>query len=171
MDAVSLLQQTAKSTHEWLDMTVGDVTSEQAQWAPPNGANIGAHYAHIATSEDAMINAIVRGESLMAATSWAGKTGLSEPMPQGAFDEWSRNVRIDMPALRSYSQAVFANTEAYIASLTPEDLDRPIDLTSWGVGIVPLGIFISSFAIANTNCHCGEISFIKGLQGLKGYPL
>jgi len=170
MDGVTLLQQQAKWTHDWLESTVGDVTSEQAHWAPSNGVNLGAHYAHIVFSEDALINHMAKGEAPMAATSWAGKTGLSEPMPQGAWDGWARSVRIDMPALRAYGQAVFANTDAYIASLTPEDLDRQIDLTSWGLGMVPLGTFISSITLANDNWHCGEISMLKGLQGLKGYP-
>ncbi|MDQ6833795.1 MAG: hypothetical protein M3008_10370, partial [Chloroflexota bacterium] len=94
----------------------------------------------------------------------------NEPMPQGPFDEWSRTTQFDVPALRAFGKAVFANTESYIASLTPEDLDREIDLTSWGMGKVPLGVFIGGITLANTNWHCGEISLIKGLQGMKGYP-
>lgn len=170
MDAVTLLQQIAKGSHDWLESTVGDVTPEQVHWAPATGVNIGAHYAHIVVGEDALINHMAKGEAPMAATSWAGKTGLSEPMPQGAWDDWAKSAQIDMPALRSYGQAVFANTESYIASLSPEDLDRPIDLTSWGMGIVPLGTFIGAITLANTNWHCGEISLLKGLQGMKGYP-
>ena len=38
------------------------------------------------------------------------------------------------------------------------------------MGMVPIGILIGSFSIANMNQHCGEISLLKGLQGLKGYP-
>jgi DinB superfamily len=170
MDAVFLLQHLAKSAHQWLEQTVGDVTPEQVHWAPENGVNLGAHYAHIVVGEDVLINGIARGGAEMAGASLEGKTGLSEPMPQGAFDEWAKRVQIDMPALRAYGAAVFANTEAYIASLTPEDLDREIDLASWGMDKVPLGVFIGAFAIANTNWHCGEISTLKGLQGLKGYP-
>jgi hypothetical protein len=170
MDAVSLLQQIAKTSHEWLGGTVGEVTPEQVQWAPPNATNIGAQYAHIVVGEDFLVNTMAKGGAPMAATSWEGKTGLSAPMPQGAWGEWARTVQIDMPALRAYGAAVFANTEGYIASLTPEDLDREIDLTSWGMGKVPLGAFIGAITLANTNWHCGEISLLKGLQGLKGYP-
>lgn len=75
-----------------------------------------------------------------------------------------------MPALRAYGQAVFVDTESYIASLSPEDLDREIDVTHWGMGKVPLGAFIGAITLVNTNRHCGEISLLKGLQGLKGYP-
>ena len=120
MDTVFLLQQMARSAHEWLEQTVGDVTPEQVHWAPENGLNLGAHYAHIVISEDVLINRIIRGGAEMASASFEGKTGLSEPMPQGAFDDWAKTVQIDMPALRAYGTAVFANTEAYIGSLTPE---------------------------------------------------
>ena len=117
-----------------------------------------------------LINAVAKGGAPMAATDWAGKTGLSEPMPRGSFSDWSRTATIDMTALREYGRAMCANTEAYIASLTPEDLDREIDLTALGLGKVSLGFFIGGIVLANTNWHCGEISCIKGQQGLKGYP-
>ena len=171
MDAASLLQQLAVSAHQWLESTVGEVTSEQAHWQPPKGVNIGAHYAHIVNGEDVLINEMAKGEKSLAATTWEGKMGLSEPLPWGPLDAWSRSATIDMPTLRAYGQAVFAGTEAYIGSLTADDLDRPIDLTGWGMGMMPLGTFIGAFAIGNTNWHCGEISFVKGLQGLKGYPV
>lgn len=170
MDAVTLLKQQAHGTHQWLEGTLGDLTSEQAQWAPEGAMSAGAHYAHIVGGEDMLINAVAKGGAPMAAGEWAGKTGLSEPMPSGSFSDWSRTVTIDMPALHEYGRAVNANTEAYIASLTADDLDREIDLTALGLGKVSLGFFISGIVLANTNWHCGEISCVKGLQGLKGYP-
>jgi hypothetical protein len=170
MDAGSLLQQQASWAHAWLDGTLGDITSEQVHWLSPNGSNVGAQYAHIVSSEDFLINVVAKGGAPLAATAWAGKTGLSEPMPRGAFDEWAQRVRIDIPALREYGNAVFANTEEYIASLSSEELDRPLDLTDWGLGKISLGIFIGGLVLGNTYCHCGEMSCIKGLQGLKGYP-
>jgi len=91
-------------------------------------------------------------------------------MPWGPLDAWSRSVTTDMPVLRAYSQVVFANTKPYIASLTADDLDQPFDLTGWGMGMMPLETFIGAFAIGNTNWQCGERSFVKGLQELKGYP-
>jgi hypothetical protein len=54
--------------------------------------------------------------------------------------------------------------------LTPDDLDREIDLTASGLGKVSLGFLIGGITLGNTNTRCGEISCIKGLQGLKGYP-
>ena len=121
MDAVTLLKQQAHGTHQWLEGRW--VTSIPRRRNGPQRARClpVTHYAHLVNAEDALIIAVARGGAPMAATDWAGKTGLSEPMPQGSFSDWSRTVTIDLPALRAYGQAVFANTEAYIASLTPED--------------------------------------------------
>ena len=156
MDAVSLLQQQSFSAHEWLDGTLGDVTPEQVHWAPPNGLHIGAQYAHIVLGEDILINTMCKGGATMASTDWEGKTGLSEPMPAGAFGDWAKRVQIDMPALRAFGKAVFANTESYIAALTPEELDRKIDLTSWGMGVVPLGFFIGGIITAMVTPFDGD---------------
>lgn len=170
MDAVTLIQQQAHGSRGWLEGTLGDLTPEQLKWAPQGVPPIGAQYAHIVTGEDFLVNALAKGGAPMFATDWAGKTGLSELPPQGAWGDWSRSVDVDLPALRAYAKAVFANTEAYIASLTPEDLDRTVDLTALGIGKVSLGFFLSGIVLANLNWHCGEISCLKGQQGLKGYP-
>ena len=78
----------------------------------------------------------------------------------------SHDLRTPLASLHGYLETLSLKD----ASLTPEDLDREIDLTSWGMGMVPLGAFIGAITLANTNWHCGEISLLKGLQGLKGYP-
>lgn len=52
MDAVTLLKQQAHGTHQWLEATFCDLTSEQAQWAPEGAMSAGAHYAHIVGGQD-----------------------------------------------------------------------------------------------------------------------
>jgi hypothetical protein len=41
-------------------------------------------------------------------------------------------VRADLPALRQYTDAVFAATDAYLPSLADADLRSPLDLTALG---------------------------------------
>jgi hypothetical protein len=173
MDAVYLLQQEVTAAHDWLESTLGDVTPEQVHWRPEGGLPpLGAHYAHIITVEDFLINGVIKGGAPLLATTWEGKTGLSE-LPPGpvAWDEWGRTVRIDLPALRAYGRAVFASTDDYLATLTPVDLDRELDLTSLNAGTPLLGVFLGTIVISNVNWHSGEISLLKGLQGMRGYPL
>jgi hypothetical protein len=168
VDAVSQLRSLYEQAHGTLEATMADVAPEQVHWSPPGKAiPIGASYAHALTGEDGVLRGMVQKTAPLFASVWAGRAGLSEPPPQGLdWDEWSRRVQIDLPALRAYGQAVYAATDAYLASLTPEDLDTEIDGFT---GREKLGSFLMSLAL-HVGWHTGEISSVKGLTGAKGYP-
>ena len=171
MDAVSLLSQQIRSAHEVVEGTVADLTAEQAQWDPAGKAVAAAPlFVHLASGEDLFLN-MMTGRQPLAMGAYAGETGISEPYPvQGGYDEWAKRVKIDLPQLRGYVQAVFKNTEDYVAGLTPEGLDKELDLSSAGLGKMSLGAFITMTSVIHPSNHIGEISCLKGLQGAKGYP-
>jgi hypothetical protein len=171
VDAVSLLSQQIRSAHEIVEGTVADLTAEQAQWNPAGKAiAAGPLYVHVSAAEDLFLNMVV-GRQPLAMGAYAGKTGVSEPHPMGGgYDEWAQRVKIDLPQLREYVQAVFKNTEDYVAGLTPEALDKELDLTNAGLGKMSLGAFITVTSVIHPSNHIGEISCLKGLQGSKGYP-
>ncbi len=175
---VSLLHEQLKGARQVLMGTMDGVTSEQAHWSPPGKANpLGATYAHVLTTEDGVINAMVQGGAPLFASSWAGKVGVSEMAPGPSPDqpglpdwgEWARSVEVDVAALGAYAQAVFAASDEYIASLSDADLDKPVDLSAIGLGERTVGSLIGT-VISNTQWHTGEIACLKGLQGEKGYP-
>jgi hypothetical protein len=170
-NAVSLLRQQFKLGHDFLEGTMQGVSSAHAHWTPAGKAQpLGANYAHVVASEDGLISGLLRGATPLMASSWAGKTGLSELPPQmPPWDEWSRRVKVDPEALRRYAQAVYEATDSYLASLTDEDLNRPLDLSAVGLGQQTVGAFLS-ILIFNVHTHTGEIACLKGLQGLQGYP-
>ena len=165
------LYQTLFSTaHTWLDQTFADVTAEQAVWKPTGKVvPAGAHYAHHLTGEDFFVHQLFQGVAPLMASSHAGKIGTSEPPPQGDWSEWARTVQIDLPALRSYAQAVYADTDAFLSGLDADSLNREIDLSAMGMGLMKLSELLN-IILLDTAMHCGEISAVKGLQGLKGYP-
>lgn len=178
-NVISLLREQVKTVHELLEGTMADVTGEQAHWTPPGLAlPIGATYAHVVAGEDGLIHGMLRGGTPLFASSFAGKTGLSEPPPppdpkSPGFPDWrgwSRTVKVDLPATRIYARAVYAATDGYLASLQGKDLDRPVDLTLLGLGKSTLLFVINNGILANGFAHCGEISCLKGLQGRQGYP-
>ena len=171
MDMRVLLQQYITFSHDTLEATLGAVTADQARSVPEGRANsIAANYAHVMIGEDYFINTMAQGKPPLMATTMAGAMGLSAPPPQGDWSEWARSVEIDVPALRAYGRAVYANTDAFLASLSDEDLDRTIDLTAFHFGHVPMPLFLAIFVGGHTNLHTGEISYAKGVQGLQGYP-
>ena len=79
-------------------------------------------------------------------------------------------MRIDLPAFRAYSKAVFKATDAYLAALPDAELSSPLDLSAMGMGTQTVGFVLNNVMIGHAYCHCGEISALKGIQGKRGYP-
>ena len=74
---------------------------------------------------------------------------------------------MDLPALHDYAQATAQALLGWVASLTPEDLERTLPTP---IGEFNLGQVLEMFIIWHINDHCGEISALKGCQGSRGYP-
>lgn len=171
MQATALLRKQIQQAHSFLQATVDGVTPEQAHWTPPGTANpLAATYVHAIASEDLAVNMILKGETPLYASAYADETGVSEIQPLTTL-EWARRVRVDLPTLHHYAQAVHTATDAYLAQLTDEDLARDIDLSSFGLGHMTVEIILSRMVLGHIDNMCGEISCLKGLQGGRGYPL
>ncbi len=174
---ISLLRQQLQEAHQFLEATIAGVTPGQAHWVPPGNAHpIGASYVHAIMTEDIVVNVALKGGAPLFATTWAGKTGFSEPMPMPGPDwkdyaRWAGRVQVDLPEMQAYTQAVYAATDGYLSSLTPEDLDQTIDLSNLGMGQVTRAWVLSRLVIGHADNICGEISCLKGLQGVQGYPI
>lgn len=170
MNAVELLRMQLEAAHNYLEATVGEATPEQLHYAPPGRAlPVGAAYAHVVFSEDIMVQTL-KGEKPLFESGVT--TGASEPHPNfmvegtwGHYPEWTKSARFDLAQLKAYAQRVYANTDAYLATLREDDLDKPNMFSeksqAWS---------ISRALIAHVDNLAGEISAAKGLQGLQGYP-
>ena len=169
----ALLQMQIRTAHNWLEGTMQHVTTAMAHWLPAgNPGSIGAQYAHVALTEDYFVQSVLRGRVPLSAGPYAGKLGLSELPPargQGSWGQWSRAVQVDLDLLRAYARAVYSATEDYLGSIGDEALYQPIDVTGIGLG-VRTAASVLSMLLGNAHNHCGEISALKGLQGLTGYP-
>jgi hypothetical protein len=173
------IREQLKSAHWTLEATMKDVNGEMAHWAPPGIAlPIGAAYAHYVTSEDMLVNGLIKGGVPLFVGSHAGKTGLSEPPPNAATAKdqsgdlagWCRRVHVDLAVFRDYGKSVYAATDAYLATMPDTELDRMVDLSSVGMGTQSIGFVLKNAVIGHAYCHCGEIAALKGVQGKKGYP-
>ena len=171
MDAVDLLRYQVKGTYAWLEMTVSDVTEEQANWKPPGVANsIGSVYAHLLISADFDLNSRVYGRMPLVAGEFKGSVGLSE-MHLGGFDwhDWASRLRVDWKALRRYGRAVRQCVEGYVDSLTMDELERRVDMSAHGLGIWKGLDIYNLHGIDHPRLHGGEIACLKGLQGVSGW--
>ncbi|MDQ6877492.1 MAG: hypothetical protein M3082_07295, partial [Candidatus Dormibacteraeota bacterium] len=110
------------------------------------------------------------------ATSWADRTGIDKPMPMpggaggGDLGEWYRTVKVDLVPCRQYAQAVWASAAEFINGADETVLAKDVDMNFVGAGNMSVAVVFSVFVTGHLNNLCGEISAIKGANGLKGYP-
>ena len=170
MDSVELLQYSVKNAFEILGSVTADMTQEQADWPPPGTANpAGALYWHTIDSTDQIVHGWGLGQAPLSQTAgWQDKV-LVASAPEGEEDMAviMRAVRIDLPVGHEYAGAVAEATQTWLASLTPDDLDRKIETP---YGELVLGQMVEMFVAWHVSAHCGEIAVLKGLQGARGYP-
>ncbi len=177
MNTIKYIRDQIKNAHGLLEATMSDVSSQHAQWLPAGTAlPVGAVYSHMVQSEDTTVNMLLKKGQPLMTTSFLNKTGASELMPMPGEDwskkhaDWAKKVVVDLVAAKEYAQAVYLATDEYIASLTDEDLNKPVDLSMFGMGQVTLAWVIDRFISGHCDNLAGEIAALKGLQGLKGYP-
>lgn len=172
----SLIHSQVKSAREALQGTVADVTNEEAQRQPGGLANpIGAQYAHVLTSEDGIVNGMLKGGAPLFASEFAGRAGFDTPPPSQAegeaglanWHQWANSVTVDMDGLRSYAQAVHAATDAYFEGVSDAELMATVPTP---LGEMSTAQLLSAAVTANHNMHCGEIACMKGMHGKQGYP-
>lgn len=174
VSVVKNLHLQLKDAHETLNATMQDVTDEVAAFMPPGKANpIAGTYAHLIMSEDFFSNMLLQQKPPLFATTWKDKTGASEVQPtewEKAYPKWLKEVKVDIEQMNTYAKAVHEASEAYVDSLKDEDLLKEVDMSAFGMGNKSVISIISSMIIAHANQITGEISVLKGIQNLKGYP-
>lgn len=173
--ALQLIKDQIKDARATFEGTVADIQDSHLHTAPGGKAlPLGSLVAHLVFSEDVIVQGMIQGKTPLYVSTWKDRTGVSEPMP--AMDDkwtvahaaWSKSVKVKLPLLLKYAKAVFAATDTYVKSLKDKDLEKEIDLGSWGKK--SLASLLTGFIIAHTNSLTGEISALKGINGAKGYP-
>ena len=175
LTVTQVLSDQLEHAHQNFLATLNEVTDTVANFQPSGIANsIGSMWAHLVVSEDYFVAMIIAGGQPLVMTTWSEKTGLSEPHPMDnwatAYPAWTKNVRIDTAQLLGYTKAVFAASEEKISSLTPELVEEMKDMSALGSGQMSVASILDGMVIGHCHDIMGEISALKGIQGLKGYP-
>lgn len=171
MKAKELLQRQLELSHHTIEMTVAGASPEQLHHrADGTAMTIAANLAHIVAGEDRLLHFFVLKGTPLAEGEWKGRTGASEDLAFGMdMGAWAQTVQVDMEQTLAYAHEVWKQTTDFLASRSDEDLAQMVDFSAFGLGDLPMGTAFS-LIIANNNWHTGEISAMKGLQGLQGYP-
>lgn len=172
MGTNQFLREQLTQARAFLAGTLAGIDAEAAHAPAPGRLNpIAATYAHLVVGEDGFVNGLIRGAAPLCASAWSGRTGLSE-LPPGdpAWADWGRSVRVDLDALGLYAGAVARSTDLFVASLSPRDLEGPVDLSALGFGERSLGWVLGAGVLGHLLAHWGEIAALKGLRGGTGFP-
>jgi hypothetical protein len=157
MNTVELLQYSLGFAFDILSQVTADLTQEQADWRPPGTAStISAIYWHTLTYVDYFVrNYCIEGKRLP-------ETVESRPDVLRM-----QAVEADVSELHQFASGVRSTVQDWVASLAPTDLDRRRHTTA---GELNVGQMLEIYIVWHINVHCGEISALKGCQGLRGYP-
>jgi hypothetical protein len=169
MDAKVLLRGQMTELHGILEGAIGDCPPEMLARRLPGATinSIGAIYAHTIFGEDGLLNGLVRGETpVYYAGGWAQKIGLE--MPKGGLEpDWK--INFDPALFRQYAAAVFRSMDEYLASATDADMERVVE--PGFAPPMPVRSFIGNLLLWHVATHQGEISALKGVQGMNGLTL
>lgn len=171
MTPQALLKQQLGGVHDILEQTIADCSQHTLDHNPPNATitNVGSIYAHIIFSEDGIIQGMLQKKApIFHAQSWDSRLNVAMPANPQFDPAWGRTVRMNLPPFREYAKAVYAATDAYVAGLTPADLERKVD--TGFIGEQTVGMVLGNICVWHVAEHNGEIAALKGAQGLKGLP-
>jgi hypothetical protein len=166
MDVRTTLREQMQTMHSILEAAVADCSPGAVSHRPDGWAinSIGAVYAHTVFSEDGLVNGLIRGaQPVYFAGGWAPKVGID--MPQGGLDPaW--NPAVDLGLFRQYAAAVYQSVDEYLASASDADLDHVVD--AGFAPPMPVRSFFANILAWHVATHQGEVSALKGVQGVNG---
>jgi len=151
--------------HRMGDIALEGLTREVAQYDAGGTTNtIQQLLSHMTIGEDNAINRMLKGgERILEAQGWAAKTAI--PTERGAV--WGKEWALDLDAFREYRELVKHSAVDYVSNMDLADLDREVE---WMNGTRPAHSVLQVVVIHHMLGHSGEVSALKGLQGLKGLP-
>ena len=168
MDAKTYVEKQIANMRSLTDDVVKGTTEDQFNWLPPGKLNpMSAVLIHIVGGEDFFIQAILQGKPRVWETgAWAKQIGIQIPPSPGHDWDECRCTRLALAPVLGYVQAVRAATDAYLAGLTAEELDRQVNFVG---RMVPASQMLA-LLVVHAAGHAGEIAALKGMQGVQGLP-
>ena len=152
-----------------IDSTMKEMTPELFNWPPPGTANtISATFVHFMHTEDHFIQVIIQGvPTVWENSGWSARTGI--PKPPGIGEDWSdfKHRQTALPPLMDYKTAVWAATDAFLAKLTGEEMERKVKFANGERTVAEMLIL----CVSQAHGHMGEIAALKGIQGVKGLAI
>lgn len=163
MDSITYARKSLEQAFKLFNIVADGMTDEQYNWEPQGTANsIARSHVHAMSSVDFFLNGTLKGGE-MAWPAFAAANGL----PANPMEIWSFPSAIPLASMKEYGANVQQSVLEYVSSLTEADLDRVVDTSFFGQQTTA---FLIQLAGTHSMGHGGDMSAVKGLQGLKGLP-
>ena len=163
MKAKDYARSQVEGALDFMAMCAKDMDEAQYNHKPAGTTNSAAKlHAHALSGADFFVTVVLAGKP----SKWpefASQTGL----PENQREIWGSDATISLDVMQAYAEAIKGPTLEYIDSLSDEDLDREFDTRFAGTQTVA---WVLQLVGSHTIGHAGEISAVKGTQGLKGLP-
>jgi len=150
--------------HAALIKITDGLSAEELAWQPGAANSIAFLMLHIARSEDINITMRLQGKpQVWASGKWYEKYHL--PADETTFGWTEEKLATfkypDLKDMLAYAEAVHAETKKYLAGLTPQELERIVNVSY--LGDIPIGKLFARMII-HLSGHVGEMSYIRGLK-------
>jgi len=164
MQTKDYIQSQFDFLHAALLKATDGLTAEELSWQPGAANSIGFLMLHIARSEDLNIMTRLQGKpQVWVSGKWYEKFGLAaDELTFGWSEEKLAAFKSpNAKELLAYAEAVRAETKKYVSNLTPQELERIVNISY--LGDLPIGKLFARMII-HLSGHVGEMSYIRGLK-------
>ena len=157
-----------------LAMCIEGLTVEQLMQQPdPESNPLGWNAWHLTRVQDHQISGLAGREQAWIVDGWHERFGMeADPQNNGvghSMDEVRAFQSPEASVIIEYYDAVYARTQEYLQTITPEALDRVLNEPRWDP-MPTVGVRIVS-VMHDCSMHAGEMAYLKGmLERRQWYP-
>jgi hypothetical protein len=174
LTALTVLRDGLHSVHGMLDKALNGTTLEHWNFRPAEGG-VSPFFSlwHYVRTEDNIVNFVIQGRN----TVWLeGGYDQAFGLPRtaqgtGMTAEQANAVALnDLDRWREYQGKVWAATDAFLATLSQDDLESR-RVTIRPMGEMSLWAGLNGMCLSHGYRHVGEIEYARGIQGLGGLTI
>jgi hypothetical protein len=171
---LDFIRDSIHQQHEAWDKAISDLSSDQMHFRPNGqGNHIGFIAWHYVRTEDNLVQFVLqnRKPTVWLAGGYDQKFGLPRTA-QGTGMPPAEAAQMQLPSVEQwmgYQQAVWQATNAWLNSVTAEELQRTVRIMPFGEITVMTAVRIP--IVNHGFLHLGQVGHLRKLQGLKSSDL
>jgi uncharacterized damage-inducible protein DinB len=164
MTPAELLTDAFGRIREGVHDLLTDLDDDALAWRPePHANSIAWLVWHLLRVQDDHVSHVAGTDQVWTSQGYAGRFGLpfdERETGYGQTAEQVGQVRVGGGLLHEYADAVSDATDAFVATLGPDDLDRVVD-ERWDP---PVTLGVRLVSVVNDDAqHLGQAAYVKGL--------